>query len=186
MDQTNSSKTFENHLDEEEPRWFAIYTPYKREKLVCRQLQKKGVTAYLPVIRHVRRYTRKIREVELPLISCYVFVKIVKAEYVPVLETEQVLGFVNFSGNLIAIPEPEMNLMKRVLGEGLEVNAEKKNYVEGDLVEVVTGNLVGTRGRLCEIKGKRQFLVDLDFLGYTLQINIDPALLRKLEPGMKT
>ncbi len=177
-------QSYENHLDQEEARWFAIYTPYKREKLVCRQLQKKGITAYLPVKKLVRRYTRKVRQVELPLISCYVFIKIVKRDYIPVLETEQVLGFVKFSGNLIAIPEEEMDLMKRVLGEGIEVNAEQKNYVEGDWVEVLTGNLAGTTGRLCQIKGKKQFLVDLNFLGYTLQINIDPALLKKTASGV--
>lgn len=175
--------TYENHLDSKEPRWFAVFTPFKREKLVCRQLQKKGIRAYLPIQQLIRRYTRKIRKVELPLISCYVFVKITRAEYVKVLETEQVLGFVKFSGNLIAIPDGEMELMKRVLGEGMEVNAAKQSYQEGDLVEVISGNLVGTRGKLCSIQGKKQFLVDLNFLGYTLQISIDPALLRKVEAG---
>ncbi|MEL6635824.1 MAG: UpxY family transcription antiterminator [Bacteroidota bacterium] len=176
--------TYENHLDEREARWFAIYTPYKREKMVCRQLQKKGVRAYLPIQTLVRRYTRKIRKVELPLISCYVFVQITKTEYVRVLETEHVLGFVKFAGNLIAIPEEEIDLLKQVLGEGMEVNVEKQSYHEGDTVEVASGNLVGTRGRLCAIQGKKQFLVDLEFLGYTLQINIDPKLLRKVINGV--
>lgn len=180
------NKTYENHLHPTDSRWFAIYTPYKREKLVCRQLNKKGITAYLPVQHLVRRYTRKIRKVELPLISCYVFVKITQGEYIKVLETEQVMGFVKFSGNLIAIPDAEIALMKRVLGEGIEVNAEKQSYQEGDIVEVVSGNLVGTRGKLCSIQGKKQFLVDLNFLGYTLQINIDPALLQKVGVGSLT
>jgi len=179
---TNNTK-YENHLSINDSRWFAIYTPYKREKLVCRQLQRKGITAYLPVQQLVRRYTRKIRKVELPLISCYVFVKITKGEYIRVLETEQVMGFVKFSGNLIAIPDVEMELMKRILGEGIEVNAEKQIYQKGDVVEVISGNLVGTKGKLCSIQGKKQFLVDLEFLGYTLQINIDPSLLRKVNDG---
>ncbi len=179
----NNTTHYENHLDSKTARWFAIYTPYKREKLVCRQLQKKGITAYLPIQELIRRYTRKIRKVELPLISCYVFVKITKAEYVKVLETEQVMGFVKFSGNLIAIPDEEIELMKRILGEGIAVNAEKQSYKEGDRVEVISGNLFGTRGKLCSIQGKKQFLVDLEFLGYTLQINIDPSLLRKVEIG---
>ena len=177
-----NDNTPENHLDPAEARWFAIYTPYKREKLVCRQLQKKGVTAYLPVQRLVRRYTRKMRTVELPLISCYVFVKIIKPDYIKVLETEQVMGFVKFSGNLIAIPEAEMELMKRILGEGIEVNVEKQAFHQGDMVEVISGNLLGLRGKLCSIQGKKQMLVDLEFLGYTLQMTIDPVLLRKIAP----
>ena len=175
---TKKGSTYENHLDPKEAKWFAVYTAYKREKIVCRQLNRKGVTAYLPVQKLVRRYTRKIRTVELPLIRCYIFVKITQKEYVKVLETEQVLGFVNFSKNLIAIPEWEMELMKRVLGEGIEVNAEKREFYEGDTVEVVSGNLHGLRGKLCSIKGKKLFLVDLDYLGYTLQMTIDPILLK--------
>ncbi len=172
----------ENHLDEHEARWFAVYTPYKREKLVLHYLQAKGIKAYLPIQKRVRRYKRKVRVVELPLITSYVFVKIVKDEYVPVLETEYVLSFVKFSNNLISIPEEEIELMKRILGDGLEVNVEKSTFQKGDMVEVVSGNLTGIKGKVISIDGKRQFSVNLDFLGYNLLIQIDPKLLRRLEP----
>ena len=103
-----------NQLDELQPRWFAVYTRSKSEKLVQRMLQKKGVQAYLPLQRLLRRYTRSVRMVEKPLINCYVFVKIIRTQYVPVLETEHVKGFVKFNKNMIAIPEHEIDILRRI------------------------------------------------------------------------
>ena len=103
-----------NHLHETEPKWFAVHTRSKSEKFVQRQLTKKGIHAYVPLQRLMRRYTRSTRIVEKPLINCYVFVQIVKREYVPVLETENVSGFIRFNKELIAIPEAEINVLRRI------------------------------------------------------------------------
>ena len=133
---------FENHLDEHEARWFAVYTRPKGEKMAFRYLTQKRVTAYLPLQKLVRQYASKRKTVELPLITCYIFVKITSKEYVKVLETENVLNFVKFNKNLIAIPEDEIELMKRLLGEGWEVEATPLDFVEGDEVEIIKGRLL--------------------------------------------
>ena len=175
-----SAETYENHLDPADPRWFAIYTRFKCEKMAFHQLARKGISVYLPLQKHTRRYTRKIRTVELPLISCYLFVKIVKDQYVPVLETENVQGFVKFAQNLISIPDHEIDLMKRILGENWEVQAERTTFVAGDEVEISVGNLLGMKGTLVEVKDdKPQVLVELERLGYTLRISVDKSILKK-------
>lgn len=176
----NRKQAYENHLDDNEAKWFAIYTNFKREKLALKHLERKNIRAYLPIQRKIRKYTRKVVTVDLPLISCYVFVKITKREYVKVLETEHVLSFVKFSKNLIAIPDEEIELMKWVLGEGINVNIEKTSLNKGDQVEIISGNLTGIKGQLVEVKGKNQVLIDLAYIGYTLQIEVDKKLLRKL------
>jgi len=176
-----SKQAYENHLDSEKSKWFAIYTHFKREKLALKHLASKGICAYLPIQKKVRKYTRKVRTVELPLISCYVFVKITKQEYVKVLETEHVLSFVKFSKNLIAIPNEEIELMKLVLGEGINVNIEKTSFEEGSEVEIVSGNLTGLTGKLIKKKDKNQVLIDLNYIGYTLQMEVDSKLLRKIK-----
>ncbi len=170
---------YENHLHIQEPRWFAIYTNYKREKQTLKFLQQKGIETFLPLQKLTRRYTRKVKQVELPLINCYLFVKIVKSEYVPVLETEQVLRFVKFSNNLIAIPEDEIQLMKRIVGEELDFTVEPSTFVEGEEVEVIAGQLTGLEGKLISKAGSHQFLVELSNVGYSFRMSIDPKLLRR-------
>ncbi|MCB0704445.1 MAG: UpxY family transcription antiterminator [Saprospiraceae bacterium] len=172
--------SIENHLHQEEYRWFAVNTRYKGEKMAFRQLSRKGIHAYIPLQQVVRQYTRKIKRVELPLISCYVFVRITRKEYVQVLETEQVVDFVRFSQNLISIPEAEIDLMKRVLGEGWEVEIEPGVFSLGDEVEIIAGNLTGLRGRLLDNPDRSQVEICLEHLGYTLRMSVDQKLLRKV------
>lgn len=171
--------TYENHLHEHEPRWFAVYTNYKREKMVHKQLGAKGVHAYLPLQKVTRRYTRKIKHVELPLINCYLFVKITKADYIKVLETEHVLKFIRFSNNLLSIPEAEIQLMKRVIGEELDFTIEPATFIEGEEVEIIGGQLTGLEGKLVAQEGKQRFLVELTNIGFQFRMEIDPALLRR-------
>lgn len=169
-----------NHLHESEPRWFAVNTRSKSEKFVQRMLTKKGIQAWLPLQKLLRRYTRSTRWVEKPLINSYIFVKIVKEQYIPVLETENVAGFVKFNKNLVAIPEAEIDLLKKItLEEGLDVEAVKGNFAEGDPVEIAAGNLMGLKGRIVKVEGKRKFQVELDYLFHSLLITVDAAFLEK-------
>ena len=173
----------ENHLDAREARWFAVYARYTREKLVARRLQEKGIECYLPLQRLTRYYTRKVKHVELPLISGYLFTRITKPQYVPVLETPDVVQFVRFSRNLISIPESEIDIIRRVVGENVEVSAEPNRFQPGDEVEIIGGQLTGLKGILLERRSDKNFLIELESLGYSLLMQVDPALLRRIRPG---
>lgn len=165
-------------LHDTEPRWFAVKTRSKSEKFVQRMLAKKGIHAYVPLQRLMRRYTRSTRIVEKPLINCYVFVRIVKQDYVPVLETENVSGFIRFNKELIAIPEGEINVLRRItLEDGLEVEAVPGVLHAGDPVEITAGTLTGLRGHIVKQEGRQRFQVELEQLGYSLLITIDSAFL---------
>lgn len=170
----------ENHLDNVEPRWFAVYTKFKREKMVQKRLQEQGIQAYLPIQRLTRRYDRKVKVVEMPLISCYVFTRITKKNYVPVLNTADVLNFVKFSQNLIAIPDREIQLLQRIVGEGIDLEITPKSYQVGDEVEIVSGSLAGVKGILLDKDKQRNFLIELKSIGYSLRIQVEPALLKKV------
>ena len=169
-----------NQLHDTESRWFAVNTRSKCEKMVVQLLGKKQVSAYVPLVKTVRRYTRKIKHVEKPLIGCYVFVHIVKEEYIRVLETENVAGFVRFSKNLIAIPEEEITVLKRIVLENdIELEAIAGNVYPGDPVMVSAGPLMGLSGKVVKVDGKRKFQVELERLGYTLLISIDAQFIQK-------
>ncbi len=169
-----------NHLHESEFRWFAVHTRSKSEKFVQRMLARKGINAYLPLQKLMRRYARSTRLIEKPLINSYVFVKIIKNQYVPVLETENVAGFVKFSKNMISIPEDEIDILRRItLEDGLDVEAVPGQFSEGDSIEISAGNLMGLKGRIIKLEGKRKMQVELGHLGYSLLITVDAAFLEK-------
>lgn len=172
----------ESHLDDIEPRWFAIRTRFKSEKLAHKQLVSRQIEAYLPIRHLLRRYGRKKREIDLPLINNFVFVKIVKKDYLTVLQTEYVNGFLKLGHNLLSIPEEQIELIRRLLGENMDVEVvESQGLEKGDWVEVTMGPLLGMQGKLVQIKGKEKVLVELINSGYSLEISIDNQLLRRVD-----
>jgi transcription antitermination factor NusG len=181
--QPSELNTSINHLDATQPRWFAIYTGFRKEKAVQVLLQRKDIQSYLPMQTFRRQYGSAVRHVDIPLISCYLFVKITQESYVPVLETEYVFNFVKFSRDLISIPEQEINWLKRIL-EDEDVTVEllegQAPLEEGDRVEVLKGGLAGLQGRLLQQHGKQSFIVELGGVGQMLNLTIDAALLRKI------
>ncbi|MFK7934381.1 MAG: UpxY family transcription antiterminator, partial [Saprospiraceae bacterium] len=165
-------KDFENHLHVEESRWFAVYTKYKREKLVQKMLQRKGIETYLPLQKVTRKYVRKVKHLELPLINCHLFVKIVQAEYIPVLETENVIKFVQIARNLISIPQREMDIMQRVVGEEYAVTIEPLGLVVGDEVEIIAGSLTGVKGKLVSTPERKVVVIELESTGFQLRMDV--------------
>jgi len=171
-----------NQLIADEKRWFALYTKYKCEKFVTTALSRKGIVAYLPLVNKTKRYTRKVKHYEIPLINCYVFVHIDMAQYVPTLETEYVMKFLKQGKDLLAIPDAEIHLLKRIAGDEVEVfESEFYNFVQGEEVEVVSGHLTGMKGKIVARGGKSNFVVDLNTIGFQLRIKIDLALLRSIK-----
>ena len=146
-------------------------------------LEKKHIQAWVPLQKLLRRWGRVTRWTEQPLINCYVFVKIVKAEYVPILETENVAGFVKFKQDLIAIPESEIEILKRItLEDDLEITVVPGYFTEGDPVEISKGNLLGLKGKIVKTEGKHKMLVELAHIGYSLVITVDTSFLQKTAP----
>ncbi|MEM6379558.1 MAG: UpxY family transcription antiterminator [Bacteroidota bacterium] len=167
-------------LASEEKRWFAVYTRFKREKIVVQRLKEKHITAYVPLQQMTRYYTRKIKKVELPLISCYIFVQINKSEYVPVLETADVVSFVKVQKDLIAIPEREINLLRQIVGEGIALEVSQTPIKVGQKAEIIGGRLTGLKGRVLSEHGDKNFVIELDTLNYNLHMQVPKKYLRPL------
>ncbi len=165
----------ENHLHPVVPRWFAVWVEVKREKRVFEFLQKKNIESYLPLQKKRKHYTKRKPEwVEIPLLRGYVFVRIVQDDYCCVLQTQHVKNFLKIRKNLLAIPDAEIDLLKRFLGQqDYEVSLLKNEWTPGDRVRIVQGPLVGQEGVLVKKKNKRFFVVQLEIVGEKLGIGIE-------------
>lgn len=170
----------ENHLDKEEARWFAVRTKFRDEKVAVKELEGKQIEAYLPIKQMLKTYGRKKRLVEMPLINSHLFVKIVYSQYEAVISAHYVTGFVKIGKNLLSIPYNQIELMRKLLGEGYEVEASFKELVVGVDIEVVSGPLMGMRGKLVSWQGKDKVVIDLDNFEYHLAITIDSKLLKRV------
>lgn len=169
-----------SNLSDTNARWFAVYCRFKCEKQIMQQLIQKGIEAYVPLLTEIKQYTRKTKTVQKPLFTCYVFVRITKADYLSVLQTDHVLQFVTINKELIAIPEEEIITLKRIVGEISELEATP-DLLKGMPVEIIGGNLTGIKGTLLESESKKNFLVELNHVGFNLRMYIPRQYLKALK-----
>ena len=178
MPRMNGNQTYKENTGA--AMWYAVRTKYKCEKWVSSQLRSKGIEVYLPLNIRIKRYASKVKRVESPLISCYVFVRIAEKESIRVLQTDYVVGFVKFENRLIPIPSREIQLLKKIVGEYTDVSATDHVFKPGEQVEIIAGNLTGLKGHLVNIKGRKEFVVELESIAHSLLIHVDPSHLRRV------
>ena len=139
------------------PRWFALRTRSRHEKLVRDQLKNQGLEPLLPTVKRLSQWKDRKKEIEVPLFSGYCFVRIVLEHKVPVLKTIGVVDIVGSSHRPEAIPDEEIEAIKTLMKSVLPYDPHP--YLqEGMKVEVVRGPLQGVRGILLR-KDKRHRLV---------------------------
>ena len=166
----------------ESKQWYAVYTRYKCEKSVQKSLAQQKIQAYVPLIKRLRQWGKNKRLVELPLISCYVFIKVDRTEFLPVLQTNNVVKFVQLSDKLQPIPQHEIDILRQVVDDmEADISVGHHKYDIGDMVEINHGPLCGLKGSLVEIEGKKDVVVELKNIGLSLRISVRKEYLRKIK-----
>src|SRR6266446_2925486 len=80
----------------EKLRWYALHTRARHERVVENRLREQGLEAFLPTVRETHRWSDRKKTVEVPLFSCYVFVRcaLSSADRTRVYRVDSVHGFV--------------------------------------------------------------------------------------------
>lgn len=171
----------ETDLNVMDKKWKVILVPHRREKFVGEILSRLDLECYIPLIRKTKKYQRKIKFFDIPLISNYVFVKITTAEEIKILQTPNVQGFLTFGKRKATVPENEINILRRICNEGVNVDFGNETHVEvGQEVEIVSGNLTGIKGKIIQNCGPKQVLIELTSIGLSLRIHINNQKLNYL------
>ena len=67
--------------------WYAVHTRHQHEKLVAQRLVNKGFEVFLPLYTEVRQWRDRAKRLELPLFSCYVFLRGDMDRQLPIVTT---------------------------------------------------------------------------------------------------
>jgi transcription antitermination factor NusG len=155
-------------------KWFALQTRARHEKVVAQRLWDKGVVTFLPLVRGVHRWSDRQKIVELPLFSCYVFAKLAprNEERLRVLLVEGVVNFVGPRGQGIAIPEEQIELVRRLVQEQLPYCSHPFLKI-GQRVRIRGGALDGVEGILVSRSGERTLVVSVDAIDRSLAVRIE-------------
>jgi transcription antitermination factor NusG len=156
------------------PRWYAVHTRARHEKIVTTRLQHLGITTFLPTVTQVHRWSDRRKCVETPLLSCYAFVNL---PWVPelraqVIRTDGVLGFVGFCGGPVPVPDAEIQNL-RTLVKSMVPYSTCPFLKIGQRVRVRGGALDGMEGILVGRNGNTSLVISIDPIHRSLAIRID-------------
>jgi len=162
-----------NYIIKQPYRWYAVYVKYRMEKIALSQLQKRGIIAFLPLKKEKRQWSDRVKTIEEPLLSGYLFVWVSNKEYYDVLMVNGILRYVCFEGKAAPIPEYQIEDLKLFMEHANQSTVITSGYVaKGNQVKVSYGPLKNFIGEVVEIRGKTRLLVRLDRLGCCFHVEL--------------
>ncbi|MEM1319009.1 MAG: UpxY family transcription antiterminator [Bacteroidota bacterium] len=160
--------------------WFVAYTYSRSEKKVHRNLCRMGLEVYLPVQKVRRKWSDRIKIVEVPLFTSYVFVHTTRPMIPRLLGTDGIVRFLSFEKKLATVREEEMELIRRIVSEGEEILVTDQKFRKGERVLVSSGPFVGLEGILVNEHGKHRFLIQIEGLSQSISVNIPDRYLQPI------
>jgi transcription antitermination factor NusG len=157
------------------PRWYAVRTRSRHEKLVDRQLEARGIERFLPLVERRRRWADRWKTVSFPLFPGFCFARFSYHDHALRLKVLTAVGavqLVGINGHPEPVPDEEIEAVRRLVTSVLPVDPHPY-LATGMEVEVVRGPLEGVRGILVR-KGKRaRFVVQIHLIRQAASVELD-------------
>jgi transcription antitermination factor NusG len=152
--------------------WFAIHTRHQHERIVAGALTGKGFSVYLPLCQSYRQWRDRAKRLFMPLFPCYVFLRGGIDRHLQVLTTPGVCKIVTNAGRPAAIPEEEIEAVRRITTANSLV--ERYPFIKsGDRVRINSGALEGLEGFLVRRKSSLRLVLSVSILGSSASVEVD-------------
>lgn len=159
--------------------WFAVYTYPQHEKTCARQLEQRGINAFLPTYSQEKVWRNRQRvKVQLPLFPSYLFVHISSRERFRVLDAPAVLRVLGNANGPEPVPDAAIELLRAEPFRGrLE---PQPNIVVGQKVRVRSGAMRGVEGVLMRKKNSLWFVISIDLINQRAMVEVNPKDIESL------
>jgi len=164
--------------------WYALITRSRFEKKAAEDLTRKGITAFLPLTTEFRKWSDRMKKVQVPLIRSYVFAKTNPSDYYHYQSVLQAVGaarIVSFEGIPAKVPDHQIEALQRLTEMGLTLQVESGNLPPGTPVEISRGPLKGIKGIVVRTGKKHLLVIRLDIADKNIQVTLPEELVEELK-----
>lgn len=160
----------ENFTDPPRRDWLAVTTKPNLEKIATEALLAKGLDVYLPLSRVRRRWSDRVKELELPVFPGYTFCLADPRRNV--FPSPGVTGVVSFGAGPALIPNSEIAAVRRAIESGLPMQPWPFIHA-GQRVSIVHGPLAGIEGIVVGVKKQSRLVVSITMLQRSISVEIE-------------
>ena len=165
--------------------WFAIQVKTTHEKRVTSLLDYHGHEWFLPLYKVRRRWSDRIKQIELPLFPGYVFCRYPPHARASILKIPSVTRIVGIGYVPIPIDQQEIIAIQRVLGAGFGVFPHPFLQV-GLRVRIESGALHGLEGLIADVRRRDRLILSVTLLQRSVAVEIDSACVLPIHPSRTT
>jgi len=160
---------------EHDRRWYALTVTHQHERPVERALRTKGFEALAPFYRSERRWSDRVKQLEMPLFAGYVFCRAGAGDSAEILSTPGARKIVGF-GRPTPIPDQEIAGIQALLRSVLPLSPWP--YLKrGDQVCIEQGPFKGLRGTVLREAGALRVVVGIDLLQRSIAVELHPEMI---------
>ena len=153
-------------------RWFALHVHARKESFVASQLENQGIECFLPRYKILRKWSDRMKEVELPLFPSYLFSRFDFQNRRPIVTTSGILQIVGNGRIAIPIADEEISAIQAAVRSGLP--HQPWPFIEvGERVRVTYGTLAGLEGILVNFKGDHRVVLSVSLLQRSVALEVE-------------
>jgi transcription antitermination factor NusG len=161
--------------------WFALSVRSRYEFFTAASLAGNGYEHFLPTYNCRRRWSDRIKELELPLFTGYVFCRFDPQERLPILKTPGMISIVGIAKRPVPVEESEIEAIRTLVSSGL--SRQPWPYIRiGRRVRVCCGPLHGLEGILVNFKGRQRIVMSVTLLQRSVAVEIESAWVAPVGP----
>jgi len=153
--------------------WFAIQTRYRYEQRIANDLTAKGLENYLPTLSEDHEWKDRRKSLNVPAFGGYLFARFEPTlrNRVRVLETAGVVRLLGNLGQPEAVPELEIESLRRSLNSGARYRRHPY-LATGTLLRIQRGPLSGLEGRLVHTANALRLVICVASVGQAIAVEV--------------
>ncbi|GAB2551978.1 UpxY family transcription antiterminator [Spirosoma aerophilum] len=159
--------------------WYVLYTKSRSEILVAKTLQNRGIETYCPVQQVQRKWSDRVKLIEVPLFRSYCFVNLPEADRAKVFGTPGLVAYLYWLKKPAVVRPCEIELIKNILNDFDHKSLEINSFSPTDRLRVKSGVLMDQEGEVVTIQGKT-LTIKLESLSAYITIDMTRNKIEKL------
>ncbi len=165
--------------------WRVVQTRSRSEKKAAAVLEGLGMQVYLPLQKRKKQWSDRVKVVEEPLFSGYLFVRFSEAQRYPMLNCAGVVRIVSFGGTYAYIPESQINALKKMDYLDYEIEVVDSELIVGSEVLITSGPFKNQSGRLIRHNDKGKLLIEIAAIGKGILLELGRTRVVNQHTGMQ-